>query len=70
MAQVAGLQVPDATCQRLVLGHCLTSGCRVRKPFTGSPRATRRGDPEAGASGSVVSLRLFLQPEIYGLTTH
>ena len=29
-----------------VLCHRLTRGCRVRKPFTGLPRATRYGEPE------------------------
>ena len=36
-----------------VVCHRLTFGCRVRKPFTESPWATRYGDLTAGAWGSV-----------------
>ena len=49
----------------LPLGHHLAFGYRVRKPFTGSRRATRYGDPKAGASGSVAGPGPFRQPEIY-----
>ncbi len=49
----------------LPLGHHLAFGYCVRKPFTGSRRATRYGDPKAGASGSVAGPGPFRQPEIY-----
>ena len=63
-----------------VLCHHVSFGRPGRKPFTGSPRASRYGDLKdhrakgtglkLGAPGSVAGLGLFPPPEIYRLIKH